>query len=112
MSWRRRKRAAGARVPLASGAELVLLDIWMPDTDGVTLLERMGAAQELTMPVDQDVRPRDHRQRQSKRPRSAALNFLEKPIALQKLLKAVEQGLTRGTAAVALSAWRRNPRCR
>jgi DNA-binding NtrC family response regulator len=28
-----------------------------------------------------------------------ALNFLEKPIALQKLLKAVEQGLARGTAA-------------
>src|SRR6516164_4335484 len=28
-----------------------------------------------------------------------ALNFLEKPIALQKLLKAVEQGLARGTPA-------------
>jgi DNA-binding NtrC family response regulator len=32
-----------------------------------------------------------------------ALNFLEKPIALQKLLKAVEQGLARGTAAAPIA---------
>jgi DNA-binding NtrC family response regulator len=29
----------------------VLLDIWMPDTDGVTLLKEWGGAGLLTMPV-------------------------------------------------------------
>jgi DNA-binding NtrC family response regulator len=33
-----------------------------------------------------------------------ALNFLEKPIALQKLLKAVEQGLARGTSAAPMTS--------
>ena len=30
---------------------LVLLDIWMPDTDGVTLLREWGSSGQLTMPV-------------------------------------------------------------
>ena len=44
--------ATEARVARNSGNfDLVLLDIWMPDTDGVSLLKEWAAASVLTMPV-------------------------------------------------------------
>ena len=78
--------------------DLVLLDIWMPDTDGVTLLKEWAAGGKLTMPV---IMMSGHATIDTavEATRIGALDFLEKPIALQKLLKAVEQGLTRGRAA-------------
>jgi DNA-binding NtrC family response regulator len=78
--------------------DLVLLDIWMPDTDGVTLLKEWAAQSLLTMPV---IMMSGHATIDTavEATKIGALNFLEKPIALQKLLKAVEQGLARGTAA-------------
>ena len=80
---------------LASKVELVLLDIWMPDTDGVTLLKEWAAAGQLTMPV---IMMSGHATIETavEATRIGALDFLEKPIALQKLLKAVEQGLSKG----------------
>jgi DNA-binding NtrC family response regulator len=82
--------------------DLVLLDIWMPDVDGITLLKEWGAASQLTMPVimmsghgtiDTAVEATRH----------GAMAFLEKPITLQKLLRAVDQALVkpaqRGAAA-------------
>jgi DNA-binding NtrC family response regulator len=74
--------------------DLVLLDIWMPDVDGVTLLKEWGHSGLLTMPVimmsghgtiDTAVEATRH----------GAMAFLEKPVTLQKLLRAVEAALAR-----------------
>ena len=76
--------------------DLVLLDIWMPDTDGISLLKEWRREELLSMPVlimsghasiDTAVEATRH----------GALGFLEKPIALQKLLKAVAHALTSST---------------
>ncbi|HYD78981.1 MAG TPA: response regulator [Paucimonas sp.] len=78
----------------AETPDLVLLDIWMPDTDGVTLLKEWQRDGLLTMPV---IMMSGHATIDTavEATRIGALNFLEKPIALQKLLKAVQQGLSR-----------------
>jgi DNA-binding NtrC family response regulator len=72
--------------------DLVLLDIWMPDVDGVTLLKEWSKNGQLTMPV---VMMSGHATIDTavEATRIGAVNFLEKPIALQKLLKTVEQAL-------------------
>ena len=91
------ENAAQARAArLRERPDLVLLDIWMPDTDGVTLLKEWSAAGTLTMPV---IMMSGHATIDTavEATRIGALAFLEKPITLQKLLKAVEQGLARNT---------------
>ena len=74
--------------------DLVLLDIWMPDTDGVTLLKEWSKDNKLTMPV---IMMSGHATIDTavEATRIGACNFLEKPIALQKLLKTVSQALER-----------------
>jgi DNA-binding NtrC family response regulator len=74
--------------------DLVLLDIWMPDVDGITLLKEWGASGLLTMPV---IMMSGHGTIDTavEATKFGASAFLEKPVTLQKLLRAVEQSLTK-----------------
>ena len=83
--------------------DLVLLDIWMPDVDGITLLKEWGATGQLNMPV---IMMSGHGTIDTavEATKYGAIAFLEKPITLQKLLRAVEQGLARAPARTAAPA--------
>ncbi len=83
--------------------DLVLLDIWMPDVDGITLLKEWGATAQLNMPV---IMMSGHGTIDTavEATKYGAIAFLEKPITLQKLLRAVEQGLARPSSRPATSA--------
>ena len=99
----------GYRVSLAENASaarayrsreqpaLVLLDIWMPDTDGVTLLREWAASGQLTMPV---VMMSGHGTIETavEATKIGAFDFLEKPVGLQKLLGTVSRALKTASA--------------
>jgi DNA-binding response OmpR family regulator len=72
--------------------DLVLLDIWMPDVDGISLLKEWHAGGHLNMPV---VMMSGHGTIDTavEATRFGAFDFLEKPIALQKLLSTVQKAL-------------------
>lgn len=74
--------------------DLVLLDIWMPDADGITLLKEWVSSGQLTMPV---IMMSGHATIETavEATRIGAMDFLEKPIALQKLLATVKKALRR-----------------
>lgn len=97
----------GYTVALAENAELarqlrdqtrpalVLLDIWMPDCDGVTLLKEWAKLGQLNMPV---IMMSGHASIDTavEATRIGAFDFLEKPIALQKLLSTIQRALKYG----------------
>ena len=90
------ENAAAARAArLQERPDLVLLDIWMPDCDGITLLKEWVNSSLLTMPV---VMMSGHGTIDTavEATRIGAFDFLEKPIALQKLLKTVSTALKHG----------------
>ncbi len=78
--------------------DVILLDIWMPDTDGVTLLKEWSTSGMLTMPV---IMMSGHATIDTavEATKIGAHSFLEKPITLQKLLKAVNDALAKASRA-------------
>ena len=104
--------AAARRIRAESRPDLVLLDIWMPDTDGISLLKEWSSAGLLTMPV---VMMSGHGTIDSavEATRVGAIDFLEKPIALQKLLGTVKKALKHEVTPVkpplTLDAFSRSP---
>ena len=83
--------------------DLVLLDIWMPDVDGITLLKEWGATAQLSMPV---IMMSGHGTIDTavEATKFGAMAFLEKPITMQKLLRAVEQALAKPSPRSATGA--------
>lgn len=103
------ENAAQARAArLRTRPDLVLLDIWMPDTDGVSLLKEWSAQGLLDMPV---IMMSGHATVDTavEATRIGAVDFLEKPITLQKLLKTVAAGLARPVVSQAQLAAARLP---
>src|SRR5512143_1607711 len=88
--------AAEARASCAKQApDLVLLDIWMPDTDGISLLREWQQTQSLTAPV---VMMSGHGTVETavEATRLGALDYVEKPLSLAKLLRTVRDSLEQG----------------
>jgi DNA-binding NtrC family response regulator len=96
------ENATAARSLRARGRpDLVLLDIWMPDADGITLLKEWATGGHLNMPV---VMMSGHGTIDTavEATRIGAMDFLEKPIALQKLLATVKRALRAGESRAAM----------
>ncbi len=72
--------------------DLILLDIWMPDTDGITLLREWSDAGDMNCPV---VIMSGHGTVDTavEATRLGAFDFVEKPLSLAKLLRTVEAAL-------------------
>ncbi|RTZ43149.1 response regulator [Candidimonas sp. SYP-B2681] len=103
------ENAAQARAArLRARPDLVLLDIWMPDTDGVSLLKEWASQGLLDMPV---IMMSGHATVDTavEATKIGAIDFLEKPITLQKLLKTVAAGLARPVLTPAVAAAARMP---
>jgi len=73
--------------------DLVLLDIWMPDTDGISLLKEWSDAGELKCPI---VVMSGHGTVETavEATRLGAVDFIEKPLSLEQLLAVVQTALT------------------
>ena len=88
--------AAEARAACVRQApDLVLLDIWMPDTDGISLLREWQQTQSLTAPV---VMMSGHGTVETavEATRLGAVDYVEKPLSLTKLLRTVTSALEEG----------------
>jgi DNA-binding NtrC family response regulator len=88
--------AAEARKEIQRQAPaLILLDIWMPDTDGISLLREWQRDGQIACPV---VILSGHGTVETavEATRLGAADFVEKPLSLTKLLRTVEKALSGG----------------
>ena len=87
--------SAARELKKAQQPNLILLDIWMPDTDGITLLKEWVAEDTMLCPV---VMMSGHGSVEAavEATRLGAYDFLEKPLSLAKLLLIVERALEAG----------------
>ncbi len=85
--------------------DLILLDIWMPDMDGVSLLKEWKANRQFSSQV---IMMSGHATIETavEATRFGSLSFLEKPISMQKLLEAVRHGIEVKNRIVALAKYR------
>ena len=72
--------------------DLIMLDIWMPDCDGISLLKQWAKDKDITCPV---IMMSGHGTIDTaiEATKIGAFDFLEKPISLQKLLKTISLAL-------------------
>jgi len=72
--------------------DLILLDIWMPECDGISLLKQWAKDKEINCPV---IMMSGHGTIDTaiEATKIGAFDFLEKPISLQKLLKTISLAL-------------------
>lgn len=80
------------KLKLSQTFNLILLDIWMPDIDGLSLLKEWASNNEINCPV---VMMSGHGTIDTaiEATKIGATDFLEKPISLQKLLKTISSAL-------------------
>lgn len=90
------ENANAARQAMRRRPDLVLLDIWMPDNDGVSLLKEWSSTGQLFAPV---IMMSGHATLDTavEATKFGAVDFLEKPIALSRLISSVKEALQKNS---------------
>lgn len=102
------ENATAARAAMMQDPDLVLLDIWMPDNDGVSLLKEWSATGRLTVPV---IMMSGHATLDTavEATKFGAVDFLEKPIALSRLISSVKEALAKSSREPRIGTAARSP---
>ena len=102
------ENATAARAAMMQGPDLVLLDIWMPDNDGVSLLKEWSSTGKLNVPV---IMMSGHATLDTavEATKFGAVDFLEKPIALSRLISSVKEALAKSPKEPKIGTASRSP---
>ena len=91
------KNAKEAQTSIADNPpDLVYLDIWMPEIDGITLLKKWSETNQLNFPV---IMISGHATIETavEATRLGAFDFIEKPLSIEKLVASAEKALSAST---------------